>query len=93
VDFWEFFFLMLIFIPITILWIACIMDVVGRIDLSGVSKMLWVIGIIIFPVVGSLAYVVLRPSPMELEVRRDEKMAQLYRRSEEVEARSQTQTN
>jgi hypothetical protein len=85
VDFWEFFFLMLIYIPITILWIATIFDCVGRIDLSGIAKMLWVVGIIFFPVLGALIYLIVRPSPMELDVRRDEKMAQLYRRQEDIQ--------
>jgi hypothetical protein len=58
---WEFMLAMIVIIPITVLWIGCIVDIISRPDLRGVSKALWVFGVLILPVIGSLVYIVLRP--------------------------------
>ena len=49
-DFWDLFWLFFIFIPITVLWVAVIIDAIGRPDISGWKKAAWVVAAIVFPV-------------------------------------------
>jgi hypothetical protein len=57
-DFWDLFILFAVFIPLTILWFTCIIDVIfRRHDLSGWARAAWVIAIIVFPALGSLGYI------------------------------------
>ena len=57
-DFWDAFFLLAIFIPLTILWVTCILDLVlRRGDMSGWARAAWVAAIIVLPALGSLAYI------------------------------------
>lgn len=56
--FWDAFLLLAIFIPLTILWLTCVLDLIfKRHDLSGWGRAAWVAAIIVFPAIGSLAYV------------------------------------
>lgn len=55
--FWDLFWLFAIFIPLTILWITCVMDIIfKRHDLSGLTRAAWVLLIIVLPAFGALAY-------------------------------------
>jgi hypothetical protein len=57
-DFWDLFILFAVFIPLTILWVTCIIDLLfKRHDLSGLARAAWVLGIIVFPALGSLGYI------------------------------------
>ena len=57
-DFWDAFWLLAVFIPLTILWATCVFDLVfRRHDMSGVTRAAWILVIIIFPALGALAYV------------------------------------
>jgi Phospholipase_D-nuclease N-terminal len=56
-DFWHSFLLLALFIPLTILWITCIVDVIFRSEKSGVSRAIWVLAIILFPLGGAIAYI------------------------------------
>ena len=57
-DFWDLFILLAVFIPLAILWVTCIIDLIfRRHDLSGFKRAAWVLGIIIFPALGSLGYI------------------------------------
>jgi hypothetical protein len=60
-DFWEFFLAMTIILPIMVLWIGCIIDVVGRPDISGWKKAGWMLFIIFLPLIGSIIYAIVRP--------------------------------
>ncbi len=60
-DFWDLFLILFIFIPMTLLWGFAIFDIFRRHDLSGGSKVLWIVVIFILPVFGTLIYVLLRP--------------------------------
>lgn len=42
------------------LWIGCVTDLIARPDLGGFNKALWVLFIILFPLIGSLVYVIVR---------------------------------
>jgi hypothetical protein len=56
-------------IPIVILWGYAIYSLIGRPDLSLGAKLLWLVGILVFPIVGSLVYFMLRPTPQEQQRR------------------------
>jgi Phospholipase_D-nuclease N-terminal/Short C-terminal domain len=60
--FWENFFLLLLFLPIAMLWALALLDIFRRDDMGGGSKVLWVICVIVLPFLGSLIYLVTRPS-------------------------------
>jgi len=84
-DFWDLFWLFFIFIPITVLWLTAVWDCIGRPDLSGWKKAGWMLAAIVFPVLGSMAYVIFRPPEYEIAmVRRDreEKMAAQFNRTQ-----------
>jgi hypothetical protein len=55
------FFAMLIWLPIVFLWVAVLIDIFRRADLSGVAMAVWLLAIIVFPIVGSLVYFAVRP--------------------------------
>ena len=57
-DFWDAFLLLAVFIPLTILWATCIFDLIfRRHNLSGGARAAWIVAIIVFPALGSLAYI------------------------------------
>jgi hypothetical protein len=60
-EWWEFFIAMAIFLPIMVLWLGCIIDAIGRPDLSGLMKAAWIGFILILPIVGAITYVIARP--------------------------------
>jgi hypothetical protein len=45
-----------------VLWVRAVIDVFRRNDLSGGGKALWIVGMLIFPFIGLLLYVMLRPA-------------------------------
>jgi hypothetical protein len=49
------------------LWIAAVWDVIRRRDVSGLGKLGWVVGMLVFPFVGLLIYTLWRAArPSEL---------------------------
>jgi hypothetical protein len=60
--FWDFFFLLFIFIPLTITWVYTVIDIFRRPDLSGLSKFLWLLLALFLPLFGMLIYFMVRPS-------------------------------
>jgi hypothetical protein len=58
---WDVFFLMFIWIPMAMVWAFAIFDVFRQHALSGIAKALWLLAIVIFPLVGTLAYLIFRP--------------------------------
>jgi hypothetical protein len=68
VTFWNFFFLMLIYIPLILLWLFALHDLTKRSDMSGLAKGLWAIAVVFLPVVGMLLYFIVRPdAPVVVE--------------------------
>ena len=58
--------LLLVFIiPVLLLWGYAIISLVGRHDLGVGAKLLWLAGILIVPLIGSVLYFMLRPAPQE----------------------------
>jgi hypothetical protein len=60
-DFWESFFLFLIFLPLAMLWAFALIDIFRRDDIGGFSKALWVACVIFVPFFGTLIYMITRP--------------------------------
>jgi hypothetical protein len=50
-----------IVLPIVVLWIGCVIDVIGRPDISGLTKAGWMLFIIFLPLAGAIVYTIARP--------------------------------
>jgi hypothetical protein len=61
-DFWDFFWLLLIYIPLLLLWMFSLFDIFLRDDLSGLARAMWIIVVIILPVIGMIIYFAVRPA-------------------------------
>ncbi len=59
-DFWDVFWLLLIFIPLLLIWGFAIIDIFRRDDLSGWLKALWIVIVILMPFLGTLIYLIFR---------------------------------
>ena len=59
--FWESFFLFMLFLPLALVWATALADIVRRDDMSGGSKALWVVCVILVPFLGTLIYLMTRP--------------------------------
>ena len=57
--------LIVFIIPVVILWGYAIVSLVGRRDLGIGAKLLWLVGILLLPIIGSVLYFMLRPAPQE----------------------------
>ena len=60
--FWDFFFILFIFIPLTIAWVFTVVDIFRRPDLSGIAKFGWLLLVLIVPLLGMLIYFIARPA-------------------------------
>jgi len=57
--FWHALLVCFLIIPATVLWIAIIIELIRRRDLSTWRRIGWLLGILIFPIVGSLTYLII----------------------------------
>lgn len=60
--FWHVLWICLVVIPVTLLWVSCLIDIIVRSDLSGWGKVGWVLAVLIIPLFGALIYLIARPS-------------------------------
>ena len=65
-EFWDFFWLFLIFIPLMLAWIYTMVDIFMRPDEGGLTKFLWVLLILFLPLLGMLIYFIARPDDFEV---------------------------
>lgn len=70
IDFWDAFWLLLIFIPLLLIWGFAIVDIFRRDDLSGWLKALWLVVVILAPFFGTLIYLIFRRPGATPEERR-----------------------
>ena len=63
--FWSVLFVVFIVIPIFMIWIFAIADLFMRPDIRGFTKVLWLFGIIFFPMLGTILYFLTRPAVPE----------------------------
>ena len=61
-DWWEVILFVVVITPIIVLWLGCVLDAITRQDLSGAMKVLWILAVLLFPIVGSLVYILVRPT-------------------------------
>jgi len=59
--FWAVLFVMFVMVPLFMIWAFAIVDLFQRTDLRGWVKVLWLLGILIFPILGTLVYYLVRP--------------------------------
>jgi hypothetical protein len=59
--FWDFFFLLFIFIPLLISWVYTVVDIFMRPDVSALGKFGWLILVLLIPLIGMLIYFIARP--------------------------------
>lgn len=84
-SFWEFFFLLLIYVPMVMLWLFALTDLSGRADISGVAKGLWAVAIVLLPIIGMIIYFITRPDDPEMQPTAVERVDEI---AEESQARS-----
>lgn len=60
-NFWWGMIAFFIYIPLIFLWFFTLFDLFGRHDLRGLAKVLWAIGILVFPLIGVIVYFIARP--------------------------------
>jgi phospholipase D-like protein len=60
-NWWQGFVLVFIAIPLIVLWVAIVIDLFRRRDLSGLKIATWVVLLLIFPIVSALIYLAVRP--------------------------------
>jgi hypothetical protein len=58
---WQVFILVAVAIPLMVLWVAIIIDLFRRSDLSGLKIATWVVLLLIFPFIAAITYLVVRP--------------------------------
>jgi hypothetical protein len=61
-DFWNVFWLLLIFVPLILIWGFAVIDIFRRDDISGWLKALWLVVVILIPFLGTLFYLLFRPA-------------------------------
>jgi hypothetical protein len=61
-DFWDLFWLLLIYVPLLLLWSFALVDIFRREDLSGLAKAAWVLAVFVLPWIGVLVYLTFRPN-------------------------------
>ena len=59
-NFWDVFWLLLIFIPLLLVWGFALVDIFRRDDISGWTKALWIVAVILMPFFGTLIYLIFR---------------------------------
>ena len=58
--FWEVVILLVIWVPLVLLWLSALMDLILRRPMSGIARVLWLLLIIFLPVIGAIAYFIVR---------------------------------
>ncbi len=66
-NFWDAFFLLIIFLPLAMIWAFALIDVFKRDDMEGGWKAIWVLCIVFVPVFGTIVYLVFRKPGMTYE--------------------------
>ena len=60
-DFWQWFVLFLIWVPLIMLWAMALIDIFKRDDMGGGSKVVWILIIFVIPWIGVFIYLLSRP--------------------------------
>ena len=65
-DFWDFFILFFIFIPLLIAWVYTVVDIFMRPDVGALGKFGWLMLVLFLPLLGMLIYFIARPDSFEI---------------------------
>ncbi len=60
-EFWDWFIILFVFIPLLVAWIYTAVDIFERPDVGGFAKFLWLLLILFVPIIGMLIYFIARP--------------------------------
>lgn len=55
---WHVLVVCLIVIPVAVMWIAIVVELFRRHDLSGFARVAWLVVLFVFPLIGAFAYVI-----------------------------------
>ena len=61
--FWHALWIAFVVIPLTLLWVFCVVDIFVRRDMSGWARLGWLLGVLVLPLLGALTYLAVRPQP------------------------------
>ena len=61
-DFWAVTMTLFVIVPLLLIWLFTMVDLFARSDLGGLLKVFWLLTIILVPVLGTLAYLLVRPA-------------------------------
>lgn len=64
--FWEVFVMLCIWVPIAAVWAVALPDVFRRGDLTGGWKVTWMLVILLLPLLGTIVYLMRKPSKATL---------------------------
>jgi hypothetical protein len=79
---WQLFWLLVVFVPLTIAWAFSVFDIFHRGDLSGWGKAAWFAAVLVLPWLGTFFYLLFRPREIPEEVVRAQAAArQAYDKS------------
>jgi len=64
---WAGFLFFFIVVPIIMLWVFALADLFRRNDMKPISKVIWLLVIIFFPIFGALIYLLVRPPAADIQ--------------------------
>jgi hypothetical protein len=70
--FWHALWIAFVVIPLTLLWVFCVVDIFVRRDMSGWARIGWLLGVLVLPLLGALTYLAVRPQPASVVDTRSE---------------------
>ena len=62
---WSVFLLLFVFIPLTLMWVYALIDIFLNSGLSVMSRVLWLLVVLLIPFFGALTYFLFRPIPVD----------------------------
>ena len=66
---WGAFLIMFIFVPLILLWVFALADLFRRKAMRAISRVLWLLAIVFFPIFGPIVYLLVRPPAEDVEYR------------------------
>lgn len=67
--FWSLLVFFFIFIPLVLLWVFALADLFRRKGMSNIARVIWMLGIVFFPILGPITYMLFRPPAQDIEYR------------------------
>jgi hypothetical protein len=62
---WPALWVCLVVIPLGLLWAGCFFDIIVRSRMSGLGKAGWILLVLVLPLIGALAYLIVRTPTSE----------------------------